>query len=288
VYSLTAPAKINLALEILDDLPQGYHRIDTVFATLDLVDELRWGDAAQTRLRLSGDLSGMKISEGDDNLVLRALRALESASGRTIPLDIQLIKRIPAGGGLGGGSADAAALLYGVNRSHQLNLTLDQLRQLAAPLGADVAFGVSGGVARGTGKGDQLTVLPAPPSRPILLICPPFFCPTGAVYQAWDISRPGPARGRVERLIGELQQQRWGPLEEILGNDLEAAAHQVQPQLADISTALRQRGWGPVLLCGSGSTLSCWGNLDVQEVTQVVSAWGCRVVATRVTGERRL
>ncbi len=284
MHHLTAPAKINLALEILDDLPGGYHQLDTVFATLDLADELRWREASQTRLRLSGEVAGLDISVGEDNLVLRALRALEGACERALPLDIELVKRIPAGGGLGGGSADAAALLYGVNQSHQLGLSVEQLVGLAAPLGADVAFGVCGGVARGTGRGDQLSALSASVSQPLLLILPPFFCPTGAVYKAWDVARPRPAEGCVERLVGGLGEPGWT---DFLGNDLEPAAWQVQPALAEISQALRMRGWGPVLLCGSGSTLSCWGHLDVDEVTEVVSAWGCRVVAAQLTGAAR-
>lgn len=287
MHQLLAPAKINLALEVLGDLPGGYHEIDTVFATLDLCDELRWTDAQHTRLRLSGELEGLKISVGEDNLVLRALRALEAASGRSLALDIELVKRIPAGGGLGGGSADAAALLYGVNQSHGLGLSHAQLQQLAAPLGADVAFGVLGGVARGNGRGDQLTLVPVPQSRGLLLILPPFFCPTGEIYKAWDSLRSRPAAGKVERTLDYLQHRRWGPLDEMLGNDLEPAAFQVRPQLGEIAAALRQRGWGPVLLCGSGSTLSCWGNLNVAEVTEVVSAWGCRVVSAHLTGDRR-
>lgn len=281
---LRAPAKINLALEVLGDLPGGYHEIDSIFATLDLADELHWRDSAQTALRLSGQPAGLEISAGEDNLVLRALRALESACARSLPLDIELIKRIPAGGGLGGGSADAAALLYGVNRSHGLGLSARQLQQLAAPLGADVAFGVLGGVARGTGKGDQLQPLPIPPSRKLLLILPPFFCPTGQVYKAWDAHRPRPAAGFSERLSAALPEGGW---EQWLGNDLEPAAALVQPQLAEIRQALLDRGWGPVLLCGSGSTLSCWGQLEAASVTELVSGWGCRVVEACLTGECR-
>ena len=284
MFQISAPAKINLALEILGDLPGGYHEIDSVFATLELADELRWSDASETRLRLSGQPSGLEISVGEDNLVLRALRTLESACGRLIPLDIELIKHIPAGGGLGGGSGDAAALLYGVNQSHNLGLTSAALQQLAAPLGADVAFGVLGGVARGTGKGDRLEALPVPPVRSLLLIFPPFFCPTGPVYKAWDRERPRPARGRVEQLVKALPD---GPWEEFLGNDLEPAACRVQPPLTEITAALQERGWGPVLLCGSGSTLSCWGTADVEAVQQVVRPWNCHVLATRVSGAGR-
>jgi 4-diphosphocytidyl-2-C-methyl-D-erythritol kinase len=284
VHQLSAPAKINLALEVLGDLPGGYHEIDSVFATLDLADELRWKDAPETRLQLRGDPTGLDISVGEDNLVVRALRALESACGRPLPLEIELVKRIPAGGGLGGGSADAAALLYGVNRSHGLGLNTAQLQRLAAPLGADVAFGVVGGVARGTGKGDQLQPLPVPARRRLVLIFPPFFCPTGPVYRAWDAARPRPARGRVEQLCAALPD---GPWIDFVGNDLEPAAAEVQPRLSEIQTTLLERGWGPVLLCGSGSTLSCWGEVEASQVTRALSAWDCQVVEAWLTGDAR-
>lgn len=277
---MLAPAKINLSLEILGDLPGGYHELDSLFATLDLADELHWKDADATSLRLGGEVTGLGISVGEDNLVLRALRTLEQASGRSLPLEIELIKRIPAGGGLGGGSADAAALLYGVNQSHGLGFSLEQLERLAAPLGADVAFGVRGGLARGTGRGDQLQALQPLPTRSLVLILPPFFCPTGAVYRAWDAGRWRPAAGKVAASLPYIERGEWGPLEEMLGNDLEPAAEEVQPQLAEMRHALR--GLGPVLLCGSGSTVSCWGG-SLEQVQAAVEPWGCRCVAAEIT-----
>lgn len=284
MHSLLAPAKINLTLEVLGELPGGYHELDTVFASLDLADELRWREATQPRLTLSGELRGLPISSGEDNLVLRALRALESRVGRELPLEIELIKRIPAGGGLGGGSVDAAALLWGVNQSHQLGLSPLELQQLGATLGADVAYGVLGGVARGRGRGDELEPLPVPRSQTVHLILPPFACPTGDVYRAWD-ARPVPqAPGCSARLVAELQTDTPLALEH-LANDLESAAWQVQPALADISQALRPLG--RVLLCGSGSTLSCWSEASTAEVERRVRTWNCQVVTTHLGGGPR-
>ncbi|MBS2038732.1 4-(cytidine 5'-diphospho)-2-C-methyl-D-erythritol kinase [bacterium] len=281
---MLAHAKINLALEVLGDLPGGYHELDSLFATLDLADELHWSDAAETSLRLDGEVTGLEISVGEDNLVIKALRALEAAAGRALPLSIELVKRIPAGGGLGGGSADAAALLYGLNQSHGLGFSLAQLQAMASPLGADVAFGVRGGVARGTGRGDQLEPLPAPPPRPITLILPPFFCPTGAVYRAWDAARWRPAAGKVVASLPYLEKGQWPPLEVLLGNDLEPAAEQVQPQLAEIRQALQSVG--PTLLCGSGSTMSCWAG-TLEQVERAVAPWNCRCVPAHITGVAR-
>jgi len=282
-FRISAPAKINLALEVLGELPGGYHELDSVFATLDLADELTWQDASETRLEILGG-QGLDISTGEDNLVLKALRSLEAATGRKLTLEISLHKHIPAGGGLGGGSADAAALLYGVNQSHHLGLSSSQLQALASPLGADVAFGVLGGVARGQGRGDLLTPLPIPAPRAIHLIFPPFFCPTGPVYRAWDSGRFRPARGQVKQMLGQLPDGLWG---RHLGNDLEPAAERVQPQLREIRQALQSQGWGPVLLCGSGSTLSCWGGPSAPQLQDLLKPWGCEVLATRLSGASR-
>jgi len=285
VHVLTAPAKINLTLEVLGDLPGGYHEIDTVFATLDLADEIRWRYAAKTQLVVLGTPAGMTISEGEDNLVIKALRALEAACGRELSLYIELKKRIPAGGGLGGGSSDAAALLYGVNQSHELGLTRQKLLEIAAPLGADVAFGVYGGVARGQQRGDQLQALPGLAKSPsICLVIPPFPCPTGDIYRAWDRDRPQSARGRSQQLVDALENGQKINWADVLANDLEAAAFQVHPQLQEIANALKPIG--PVLLCGSGSTLSCWSS-DKEAVEKAVEPWQCQVVAAKVSGEAR-
>lgn len=285
VHAIKSPAKINLTLEVLGDLPGGYHQLDTVFATLDLADELRWRYAPKTQLVLLGTPSGMAVSEGEDNLVIQALRALEVACGRELSLYIELKKKIPAGGGLGGGSSNAAALLYGVNESHELGLTGEKLLELAATLGADVAFGIRGGIARGSQRGEQLQALPAlakPAS--LILVIPPFPCPTGEVYRAWDRTSPQPARGRSQKLVDVLEKGQKPNWADLLGNDLEAAAFEVQPQLAEIANALKPLG--PVLLCGSGSTLSCWSS-DLEAVQKAVEPWQCQVVPAKVTGEVR-
>jgi 4-diphosphocytidyl-2-C-methyl-D-erythritol kinase len=273
---LHCPAKINLTLEVLDLLEGGYHQLDSVFCSLDLADELSWRESDSVSLKVSGDLMGMAISEGEDNLVLRALRALEAACGRSLPVAIELVKRIPAGGGLGGGSVDAGALLWGLNAHFGLGFSVAQLQQIGATLGADVAFGVVGGCARGEGRGDQLTALPAPPSRPLWLVIPPFPCPTGAVYRAWDEERFRPARGATEAYL----QGQW-----VLGNDLQPAACRVAPALQDIFHALEPLG--PVLLCGSGSTISLWSEVSQNELNQVLAPFDCKTVAARLQGVAR-
>jgi 4-diphosphocytidyl-2-C-methyl-D-erythritol kinase len=209
-----ALAKLTLSLRITGMRDDGYHLIDAEMVTLDLADDLDF--AAGDRLTVHG-ATGLDVPDDDDNLVRRALRAV----GRTA--DVRLTKRIPAGAGLGGGSADAAAVLRWAGCEDAA---------VAASLGADVPFCVVGGRARVTGIGDVLTPLPFE-ERAFTLLVPPFGVSTPAVYRAWD------------RLGGPS-----GPT----GNDLEPAALAVEPQLAEWRNRLGDATGAVPRLAGSGST----------------------------------
>lgn len=207
-----ALAKLTLRLRVSGVRPDGYHDLDAEMVTLDLADELEFADG--DGLEVTG-LAG--APPGDDNLVRRALRAV----GRTA--HVRLHKRIPAGAGLGGGSADAAAVLRWAG--------CDDLA-VAARLGADVPFCLLGGRARVTGLGDVLEPLP-PEERTFTLLTPPFGCSTVDVYERWD-ALGGPTAD--------------GP------NDLEPAALAVEPRLAEWRDRLGDATGETPVLAGSGST----------------------------------
>lgn len=211
---MLAPAKLTVSLRVTGVRDDGYHLIDAEMVSLDLADELTFheGDG----LEIVG-ASGLAIPADDDNLVRRALRAV----GRRA--QVRLVKRIPAGAGLGGGSADAAAVLRWAG--------CDDLA-VAASLGADVPFCLRGGRARVTGIGDVLQPLPVV-ERAFTLLTPPFGVSTPAVYRAWD-DLGGP---RAE-----------GP------NDLEGAALAVEPRLAEWRDRLGEATGKAPVLAGSGST----------------------------------
>lgn len=211
---VTAPAKLTVSLRVTGVRHDGHHLIDAEMVSLDLADDLVFADG--DGLVVHG-ATGLPVEADDDNLVRRALRA----AGRTA--HVTLTKRIPAGAGLGGGSADAAAVLRWAG--------VDDLA-VAASLGADVPFCVAGGRARVTGIGDGLEPLPFV-DRTFTLLTPPFGVPTPAVYRAWD-GLGGPTAD--------------GP------NDLEPAALAVEPRLAEWRDRLAE-GTGRVpVLAGSGST----------------------------------
>ncbi|HEX4904139.1 MAG TPA: 4-(cytidine 5'-diphospho)-2-C-methyl-D-erythritol kinase [Acidimicrobiales bacterium] len=206
-----APAKLTLSLRVTGVRDDGYHLIDAEMVTLDLADELVFRD---------GDgltIEGIAVDAGEDNLVARALRAV----GRTA--HVTVTKRIPAGAGLGGGSADAAAALRWAG--------CDDL-DVAVALGADVPFCLVGGRARVTGIGEVLEPLPFV-ERTFTLLTPPLHVSTPAVYRAWD-DLGGP------RAVGP--------------NDLEPAALVVEPRLAEWRDRLADATGQVPVLAGSGGT----------------------------------
>jgi 4-diphosphocytidyl-2-C-methyl-D-erythritol kinase len=211
---LPAPAKVTLSLRITGRRDDGYHLIDAEMITVDLCDELEVVDG--DGLEIVGEST--PVGAGDDNLVTRAL-ALVGRRAR-----VRLHKRIPAGAGLGGGSADAAAVLRWAGE-------LDPVR--AATIGADVPFCVVGGRARVQGIGEVVEPLPFLEGDLTLLI-PPFGCSTVEVYRRWD--------------------DLGGPHAPPGGNDLETAAIDVYPALVEHRDALRDATGLEPRLAGSGST----------------------------------
>lgn len=210
-----ALAKLTLALRVVGVRADGHHLIDAEMVTVDMADELAF--SAGDGLDVVPVAGGLDVSAGDDNLVCRALRAV----GRTA--HVRLTKRIPAGAGLGGGSADAAAVLRWAGAEDPA---------VAATIGADVAFCVRGGRARVTGVGEQVEPLPFV-DRTFTLLTPPVRCSTAAVYAAWDaLGGPG----------GD------GP------NDLEPAALRVEPRLREWRDRLGEATGVKPMLAGSGST----------------------------------
>lgn len=211
---VTAHAKLTLTLRVTGVRADGYHLIDAEMVSLDLADTLTI-DPAGDGLEVRG--AGAHVEVDDDNLVRRALRA----AGRTA--HVVLDKRIPAGAGLGGGSADAAAVLRWAGVTDL---------ELAAGIGADVAFCLVGGRARVRGIGEVVDPLPFEP-RAFTLLTPPVHCSTPAVYRAWD-ELGGPTAA--------------GP------NDLEPAALAVAPELARWRDRLGDLTGQTPVLAGSGST----------------------------------
>jgi 4-diphosphocytidyl-2-C-methyl-D-erythritol kinase len=184
-----APAKLNLFLHILGRRADGYHELQTCFQFVDLCDEITLEVRSDAQIRRVVEIPNLP-AEAD--LCVRAARALQEASGATLGADIGLIKRIPVGGGLGGGSSDAATCLLALNRLWGIHWPTEKLAALGLKLGADVPVFVHGRVAWAEGVGERLTPL-YPPSAPAeanyLILKPNVFVSTAAVFQDPELTR---------------------------------------------------------------------------------------------------
>ncbi len=252
-----APAKLNLALAVGPPESSGMHPISSWMVTIDLFDDLelvRLPEGSLSRYAIEWHPEARRRSEIDwsisKDLAVRAHLAIERLVGRALPIQMRLRKRIPVGGGLGGGSSDAAAAIRAVDRLFELDLDRDAKQRLAAELGSDVVFLLEGGSAIVEGLGDRIEPTPAMPELHAAILMPEFGCPTGAIYRRFDETAPVALdEARVRRLVA-------GPLApDAPFNDLAAAAFCEHPQLADLATRASEIADRPVQLSGSGSSL---------------------------------
>jgi 4-diphosphocytidyl-2-C-methyl-D-erythritol kinase len=228
----TAFAKINLALHVRERLPDGYHAIETVFAFCEDGDRLSVQEGRGLTLSVTGPFAG-DLGPSEDNLVLRAARALHDRYRPSVGAALNLEKHLPVASGIGGGSADAAAALRLLTRWWGLDAAEAQLRSIARTLGADVAACLASRAAWGAGRGDSLRPLQEDLARtPILLVNPRVPLSTASVFSAWD---------GVDR--GPLRDWRTGR------NDLEAPAISLVSEIAEVLEAL-----GAARMSGSGAT----------------------------------
>ncbi len=252
---MAAHAKLNLFLRILAREGSGHHQIETAFCLLELADEL-----VVTRTASGGGVTlavrGPDLGPTDENLAVRAARAVLEATGNAFGVAIELTKRIPVRAGLGGGSSDAAAALHAVNALAGDVVPGPELLHFAARLGADVAFLASGApAALAWGRGERLFRLAPLPPAPALVAVPPAGVATPDAYRWWDEMHAAPAaRGPVVLDADALAS--WGGVGRLGGNDFEVPVFGRQPELRALFERLA--GTRPlwVRLCGSGSAVA--------------------------------
>ena len=203
-----APAKLNLFLRITGRRPDGYHELQTVFRILD------WGDQIRLRLRDDGQIRRLYEVPGvpeSSDLAVRAAQLLKAHAGAGAGADIEVSKRVPMGGGLGGGSSDAASVLVALNWLWRLNLDEDTLAELGRQLGADVPVFVRGRSAWAEGIGEQLTPLPLP-RRTYVVLDPHEQVPTAALFQAPELTRNAPRATISSFASGETTENAFAPV----------------------------------------------------------------------------
>lgn len=235
-----AYAKINLALHVRAREPDGYHRIETIFAFAEDGDLLEVREADALSLTIAGSFAD-GLDAGEDNLVMRAARALAAAAGIKPKGALLLDKRLPVASGIGGGSADAAAALRLLSRWWDVGER--DLLAIAADLGADVPACLGSRTSRGEGRGDRLEPVEEPglAGMPLLLVNPGVPVATASVFRAWDGVDRGP--------LGAWQEGR---------NDLEPAARDLAPEVDEVLGALCEARFARM----SGSGATCFGLYD--------------------------
>ena len=248
---IQARAKINWTLDITGQREDGYHLMDMLMQPVTLHDIVTIEPAEAITLTTSGT---PLLPPDESHLALRAARALQRRTGCPLGAAIHVEKHIPVGAGMGGGSADAAALLAWLNRLWNLNLNQAELEQVGLTLGADVPFCLRGGLTRTTGIGERMEPLPCGRDWHLVVIQPCEGLSTGAVFRAWhhqaEVSRP--ATGDAARALAEGDLPL---LARSLDNVLQPVSQQMRPEIAQAVDALKALGASAALMTGSGSAV---------------------------------
>jgi 4-diphosphocytidyl-2-C-methyl-D-erythritol kinase len=251
--NVPAFAKINLGLRVRGRRPDGYHEISTVFQTVSLRDTLSF--QAKTDGELEIVCSDPSIPTDDSNLVLRAASSLRERFGVTQGALIELEKVIPAGGGLGGGSADAAVTLAALATLWEIETSAAELAEIGARLGADVPFFLTGGTALGTGTGTDIRSLEDAPKMHLAVVAPGVHVSTAEAYGALG----APALTKVEPLVNLPVSRTEADFPDSLcgvwSNDFEAVVVRLYPEIGRAREGLAGAGARRVMLSGSGSSV---------------------------------
>ena len=265
---LRAYAKVNFALDIIGLRADGYHDIATVMQSISLSDEVEIERIAEG-FEFTFEPEGAEIGPPERNTAYVAWKSLQRSTGDALPASVRLRKWIPVGAGLGGGSADAAALLVGLNELFDLGLRADELREVGARVGADVPFCISGGTALGESVGEMLTPLPGPPAQHLVLAKPHRSADTGEIYRAHDAAGTESARC-VEPVVSALQSRSLRDLAASVGNDLTSVTSDLVPEVAALERELLAREALGATMSGSGTAV--YGIFDDEGVAERVAS----------------
>lgn len=252
LYDVPAPAKINLFLHVVGRRADGYHFLQTAFRFVDLNDYLSF--IPRDDGRICRAYSTLVDVDPEQDLVVRAARALQQATGTRKGVDISCVKNIPSGAGMGGGSSDAATTLIALNRLWSLGLSRQALMDIALPLGADVPVFVFGQAAFAQGIGEQLQAI-ALPERDYVIIRPPQFISTAEIFTSKDLTRD--EEPITMTFFADWQERFWqaeGNHPMFGKNNLEAVAFGLYPNLLKLKNNLHDSGIS-ARMTGSGSCL---------------------------------
>lgn len=251
MLNITAPAKINLALNVKARRPDGYHEVDMIMQTITLADQLSFENHPQIELTCSHQ--GLAVD--NRNLIWKAATLLKEITGCSSGAKIHLTKNIPIAAGMAGGSSDAAATLLGLNQLWNLGLTKEELMELGVKIGADVPFCILHGTARAQGIGEKLTPIQSMVAgTPIMLVTPNIEVPTKSIYQHLQLDRII-SRPQIDEVIDALEVGDLAKLQISWGNVLEEVALREFPMIRHVKEFFAKFGFATNLMTGSGPTV---------------------------------
>jgi 4-diphosphocytidyl-2-C-methyl-D-erythritol kinase len=250
---LRAFAKVNYALEVRGLRDDGYHEISSVLQSISLADEVEI-ERSTGEFEINVEPEGIEVGTLEQNTVYRAWKLLRRFSGAELPVRIRLHKKIPVEAGLGGASADAAAVLIGLNELFSLELNYEELRDVGGRIGADVPFALTGGTALAEGVGEVLTPLPAPPVHHLLVVRPERGAGTGGIYRAYD-ERPGRGTTSVKPVVAALRSGDLPALARTVGDDLERITAGFVPEVKMYRNCLLRLGAMGAAMSGTGTAV---------------------------------
>lgn len=299
VITARAPGKINVFFRVGALQDDGYHEVASLYQAVSLYEEVTATRADGFSVRFIGPIDTSGLSTDDSNLAIRAAKLLAEFTGYPGGVDLLITKRVPIAGGMGGGSADAAATLVACDELWGTGVGRHGLHDLAAQLGADVPFALEGGTAVGTGRGDELSQALTTGQFHWVLVLADSGLSTPVVYRALDEHReqhsasllPPPAQPSVDTAV--LQAVRLGnsaSLAEAMHNDLQVAALKLEPALAELLELGESRGALAGIVSGSGPTIAFLvpSAVEAAELQGVLGRNGMRTLSVTgpVTGAR--
>lgn len=249
---LKANAKVNLALDVLKKRQDGYHEVRMIMQTINLYDKLELKKTISPEIKIKTNLPFLPVDE--NNLAYAAAKLLKDTYEIKDGLFISLEKKIPVAAGMAGGSADAAAILHGMNELFELNLSLEKLQQLGVTLGADIPYCLLQGTALSEGIGEILTSLPPLPKCQCLVVKPAFNVSTPYAYRNLTLDEDT-LHPDVDGMIKAIQSGDLSGITERLGNTLESVILPLHPEVEQIKQEMKRMGAENALMSGSGPTV---------------------------------
>jgi 4-diphosphocytidyl-2-C-methyl-D-erythritol kinase len=247
-FVLPAPGKLNLFLHIIGQRPDGFHELQTLFQIVEFADEIRFETTADPGIRVEGEFADTPLAS---NLIYKAALSLRKAADNNRGAIIRVQKKLPVGGGMGGGSSDAATTLIGLNILWNTNLPQVDLMRMGLKLGADVPLFIAGRTAIGEGIGERLTPL-STPEKWYLVVVPDCHVSTAAIFRNQQLTR-NTSPIKIARFLEQRDPYMALNSDLKLRNDCEPVVRELYPEIDSALNWLSQ--WGPVRMTGTGASI---------------------------------